>query len=41
MFLAFFVQLLAHPLAWLEQLYLQWTLPQSSVVLGCILDLPR
>ncbi len=33
---------ICHPLAWLEQLYLRWTLlPQSSVALGCSLDLPR
>jgi hypothetical protein len=37
-----FVQFLAHPLAWLEPLYLRWTrLPQSSVALGVALDLTR
>lgn len=40
--LAFFVQLLAHPLAWLEQLYFRWTqLPQASVAFGSTLDLTR
>lgn len=40
--LAFFVQLLARPLAWLELLYFRWTrLPPSSVVLGSALDLTR
>lgn len=42
MLLAFFVQLLSRPLAWLEPLYLHWTrLPASSVPLGLALDLPR
>jgi putative transposase len=42
MFLAFFVKFLAHPLAWLEQLYLRWTqLPQTSPALGFALDLTR
>jgi putative transposase len=39
---ALFIQFLAHPLAWLEPLYLRWTrLPQSSVALGVALDLTR
>lgn len=39
---ALFVQFFAHPLGWLEQLYLRWTrLPQSSVALGVALDLTR
>lgn len=42
MLLSFFVQSLARPLAWLEQLYLRWTqLPQSSPALGLSLDLVR
>lgn len=42
MLLAFFIQFLAHPLAWLEQLYLRCTqLPHSSVILGSTLDLTR
>jgi putative transposase len=40
--LAFFVQLLSRPLAWLEQLYLRWTwLPPSSAVCGLSFDLTR
>jgi putative transposase len=42
MLLALFVQLLARPLAWLEQFYIRWTqLPQSSVILGSTIDLTR
>ena len=42
MLLVFFVQFVAHPLIWLEGLYVRWTqLPQSSVALGGTLDLPR
>ncbi len=42
MLLAFFLRLLAHPLGWLEQLYLRWTqLPKTSVALGSALDLTR
>jgi hypothetical protein len=42
MLLAFFVQHLAHPLAWLEGLYLHWTpVPQASVALGSAFGLSR
>jgi hypothetical protein len=42
MLLAFFVQLLAHQLAWLEQFDLRWTqLPQSLLALSRTLDLAR
>ena len=42
MLLALFVQFLSRLLAWLEQFYFRCTqLPQSSVTIGSLLDLPR
>ncbi len=41
MFLAVLVQFLSRPFAWLEQLYLRWTLPRWSVALNVVFDLLR